>query len=136
MGPVELNKTPGWQGRLTVYIDGLRGQPFRWGRLDCGLFAAGAVEAMTGVNPLPGGLSYRSQADARRQLAALGFADHIALAASLFVEIGPHEAQPGDIAVVPGPALGIVQGASVYAMGPGGLGRVPFHQIERAFSIP
>lgn len=44
-------RLPDWEQRLADYIAGLEGQPFAWGKLDCALFFAGAVKAMTGVDP-------------------------------------------------------------------------------------
>ena len=40
-----------WEARLNDYLAAMRGQPFIYGALDCALFACGAVEAMTGVDP-------------------------------------------------------------------------------------
>ncbi len=77
-------RIPGWRGRLVAYLARTRGQPFVWGQLDCGLFSAGAIEAMTGVDPaaaLRG--RYATAAGARRAFRKLGFEDHVAFAATL-----------------------------------------------------
>jgi hypothetical protein len=47
-----------WEQRLHDYIAALEGRAFEWGVLDCALFAAGAVEAQTGVDPAA---AYRGQ---------------------------------------------------------------------------
>jgi hypothetical protein len=41
----------GWPERLAAYAAAAAHRPFAWGSLDCVLFAAGAVEAVTGVRP-------------------------------------------------------------------------------------
>lgn len=49
-----LKRLADWPSRLDVYLRATRDRPFCWGTLDCVLFAAGAVEAMTGTDPVPG----------------------------------------------------------------------------------
>ena len=41
----------GWELRLARYINDHMYMPFQWGQNDCMLFAAGGVEAVTGVDP-------------------------------------------------------------------------------------
>ncbi len=134
-----LAKTDGWQGRLITYVAGITYQPFVEGQHDCALFAAGAVQAMTGQD-----LAARwrgTYATTAKGLAALkraGFADHITLVAAHFAEINARDAMPGDIAVIEGPlglALGVVQGAGVYALIDRGVGIVPVAHILRAFRV-
>lgn len=40
-----------WEADLSAYIASVRNLPFVYGKHDCGLFAAGAVVAMTGEDP-------------------------------------------------------------------------------------
>lgn len=127
-----------WQARLTNYLMSVQGQPFRPGRLDCALFAAGAVEAMTGVDHAKGRRGYRTLATGEQKLRAEGYASHIDLVAAIFEEVPVAFAQAGDLAAVPtdeGPALGVVQGEYVYVMQPGGLGLVPLLTAARAFRV-
>jgi hypothetical protein len=135
-------KTQGWQHRLTAYLSSVAALPFEAGKLDCALFTAGAVAAMTGVDHARGWRGkYRSLAKGRKVLEKAGFADHVALAASLYPEVAPIMAQEGDIAVVPaedgeiGFALGIVQGPMIYVMGHTGLTLVPLTSATRAFRV-
>ena len=44
-------RTPYWRSALAAYIAETMRKPFAWGLHDCALFAAGAVEAMTGNDP-------------------------------------------------------------------------------------
>ena len=135
---VMTQRTPGWMGRLVVYLSRVHSMPFRPGRMDCALFVAGAVEAMTGEDHARGWRGYRSLAEGRKRIAERGHEDHVALAASLLPEVPVLMAQRGDVAVVPesdGFALGIVQGESVYVMTPRGLGLVPLTRAVRAFRV-
>jgi hypothetical protein len=127
-----------WQARLTDYVISVQGASFRPGRLDCALFAAGAVRAMTGRDHARGFRGYRTLAGGARRLQARGFEDHVALVAARLEEVPPAFAQAGDLAVIPtgeGPALGIVQGEQVYVMRPDGLGLVSRLDAARAFRV-
>jgi len=133
-------RRPDWRARLEEYLPRVASQPFRPGRHDCALFVAGAVEAMTGEDPAAAWRgAYRSLAAGRDALQAAGFPDHVALVASVCEEIPPALASVGDIAVLPGDgegaALGLVQGAAVYVLRPGGLALVNRLHIERAFRV-
>ena len=127
-----------WQGRLTDYVVPLMGAEFSFGQLDCALFAAGAVKAMTGKDLAWGFRSYRTLKGGLKKLKAAGYDDHIALAADKLPEIPPSFAQVGDVAVVEtdeGPALGVVQGETIYVMRLDGLGLVPLTTATRAFRV-
>lgn len=43
-----------WQTRLSNYLVSCANTPFKYGKLDCGLFQAGAIEAETGVDVAEG----------------------------------------------------------------------------------
>jgi hypothetical protein len=126
-------KLPGWQARLTDFLRANHRRTFAPGKWDCAIWAAGAVEAMTGEDHLRGFRGYRSIAEGKRFLRAKGFDDHVAYCASLLPEVPPAFAQPGDVAVIDGQSLGIVQGAQVYMFGVNGFGMTPFSVIGRAF---
>lgn len=133
-----MTRHPDWQKRLTDYLRAIHQHPFEYGRFDCALFVAGAVKAMTGVDPMRGMRGYRSRSAGMRAARAKGHADHIDMTATLFPEVLPSLAGPGDIAVIDGttgPALGIVQGAHIYVAGDAGLGLVPFTAARRAFRV-
>ncbi|WP_291732406.1 hypothetical protein [Leisingera sp. F5] len=133
-------RLPDWRPRLAAYVARVARLPFRPGQHDCALFAAGAVEAMTGADlAAPWRNTYRRLSEGQAALQASGFEDHLALAASLFPEVPAALAQAGDLAVFPsdgrGAALGIVQGAAAYVLRPEGLALVSRLHIERAFSV-
>lgn len=127
-----------WQARLIDYVGQQTREPFAYGRNDCALFTAGAVKAMTGQDPAVGLRGYRSLKAGEKKLSEKGFADHVAVAASMFEEVPPAMAQVGDIAVVPGDdglALGIVQGEAVYLLRRDGVGLVSILSAVRAFRV-
>lgn len=137
-----MKRLPDWQPRLLAYLRGIAAEPFAPGRHDCALFAAGAVQAMTGRDLAR---AYRGRYDdvlaGLRHLRRNKHDDHVALAAKHFAEIAPAMAQPGDLAVIPDPdgseldALGVVQGPHVYVTGPAGLGIVSRLRMSRAFRV-
>lgn len=133
------SRRPDWRARLTAYMAEVAARSFRPGTHDCALFAAGAVEAVTGVDLAATWRgTYRSLAEGRAALGARGYADHIELAAAWCPEVAPSFAHIGDLAVLPGEdgdALGVIQGAHVYALRPSGLALVNRLHIKRAFSV-
>ena len=139
-----MDRLPDWRARLTDYVAAHARDPFSYGRLDCALFCAGAVEVMTGQDLARGWRGYRSLNEGRKKLAEKGFADQVDLVASLFPEVPVAFAQAGDIAAVPGDddvALGIVQGEAVYVLRPPvrdgspALALVPLLSAVRAFRV-
>ena len=112
------------------------GRPFRPGRHDCALFAAGWVKRVTGRDLARGWRSrYRSLKRGETLLQEAGFADHVALAAAHLPEIAPAFAQIGDLAVLEDNAFGIVAGEMIYCLRPDGLGLVPRGRMRRAFAV-
>lgn len=93
-----------WQSRLADCIARRRELPFAWGKLDCALFAADCVAAVTGVDPAADlRAAYRSEREAARLVARFG--GLAALAASrLGPEVLPGQARAGDVGLVPAPA--------------------------------
>lgn len=129
-----------WRARLADYAASVAGKKFRFGQLDCALFAAGAVEAQTGLDLAAEWRgNYRSLAHGLRAIKEAGFSDHIDLVAAHFPTIAPSMARVGDIAVLPSDegeaALGIVQGPGVYCLTPEGLVTVSRSLITKAFEV-
>jgi hypothetical protein len=125
--------------RLTLLIDyaAEAGQrPFRPGRHDCALFAAGWVKIVTGHDLARGWRStYRSLKRGQQLLEDASFTGHVEFAASHLPEIPPAFAQIGDIAVLGDQAFGIVAGEMIYCLRLDGLGLVPRGQMRRAFQL-
>lgn len=111
--------------------------PLAWGRgaNDCVSFAAAAVQAQTGVDPLAQVPNWRSARGAARVLRDLG-----GLAAAVdgvLTPVGTGRAARGDIALVEaptGPALMVVEGETLIGPGPSGLVRLPRAAMLRAWS--
>ena len=128
-----------WIQRLVTYVSACHRTPYQPGRHDCALFAAGAVQAMTGVDPAAEFRGrYRTVRGGLRILRKLGHADHVALTVSVLPEIPVAMARAGDIAVLDGddgPAMGVVQGERVYVLRPDGVGTMLLTDAHRAFKV-
>lgn len=135
-----MQRRPDWHARLTGFLLDCAGRPYRPGRFDCAIFAAGAIEAMTGVDLAADWRGrYRTLRGGLRVLRAEGYHDHLALAAAHFPAIPIALAQSGDLAVVDGPdgpALGVVMGPQIHALHPeAGLVALPLLQAQGGFRI-
>jgi len=137
-----MEKLADWQPRLEAYLRNLQRapRPVAAGRHDCCLFAAGAVEAQTGIDPAEAWRGrYTTFRGGLRMIRRDGHADLPALVAAHLPEIGLLAAMPGDIALVAsteGPAMGVVQGAAIYVLGAGGgLAAVPITAAQRVFAV-
>jgi hypothetical protein len=121
---------------LIAYAAEAGTRPFRPGRHDCALFAAGWVKLVTGQDLARGWRStYRSLKRGQRLLEEAGFADHVAFAAAHLPEIAPAFAQTGDLAVLDDNALGINAGEMIYCLKPEGLGLLPRGQMRRTLQV-
>lgn len=109
--------------------------PFAWGsdRNDCVSFAAAAVAAQTGINPL-GGLKWTDEASAYEALEAAGGIGEAV--SSALVEIAPALAMRGDVGAIAngnGLILVIVEGDTLAGPGPRGLMRLPRRLMVKAW---
>jgi hypothetical protein len=124
-------RLPDWPERLAAYVEERRAQPFVWGNNDCASFAAGALRAMTGADPL-GELTWTSEAEAQAVLARLG---GLAWAARRVLgrPLPGHERAPRGAVVCArindAPTLGVQLGA--WWCAPGGPGLV----FRRTFEV-
>jgi len=129
-----------WRPNLCAYLDAVSREKFRPGTHDCALFAAGAVQAMTGVDLAAEYTGkYRSVADGMALLRAEGVADLAGLVSRHFEEIPPLMAGVGDLVLVEGEAgadaLGVVQGPSIFVLQREGLGRVELTKGLKGFRV-
>ncbi len=126
-----MDRKPDWETRLAAYLEPLRLRAFAWGEHDCCTFAAGAVEAMTGVDPMPEFRGrYSTARGSVRALRRLGAGDLAATLDGKFEAVEPSLAQRGDIIMSDG-LLGICFGAFLIAVGREG-DREGLIRIERA----
>jgi hypothetical protein len=134
-----LKRLHDWPVRLHDFVDGAKRRPFDWGTNNCALFVASAVAAMTGEEIAK---SYRFKTE-RGALAVLkreGFDNLADMAASKLEEIHISQAHIGDVAAIPadspfGFVLGIVNGETILALRPDGMGVVPLLSATRAFRV-
>ncbi len=130
-----LERRDDWQPRLMSYLTQVHAIPFSYGTHDCALFCAGALEAMTGVDVAKGHRGYKSRAAGIRKMHKAGFDDHVAYFASFLDEVGVLDAQAGDIAVLEGAALGVVQGRGIYVLSEGRMVTVSLLSAVRIFHV-
>ena len=135
-------RDPHWVRLLHEFIESRRRTPFRWGEQDCCTFAADAVRALTGVDPiadLRG--TYATEAEADAVLAAHGGLEAMAVRAAQAAglpEGNPTLAHRGDIALVRNGnqmLLGVLTGVHVAVPGMNGLHFVRRSMITRAWSV-
>lgn len=128
--------------RLHALLAQRQAQPFAWGVRDCALFAADAVQAVTGEDPaadLRG--TYRTCAQAVRMLRRAGGLRGMA-ERRLGPAVAPQHARTGDVVLLDGlstggeplGALGIVWGDRVVAQGAAGLVTVARSHVRLAWS--
>lgn len=115
---------------LTAYLERVRAEPFAYGSHDCALFAAGAIQAQTGVDPAEAFRGrYGSLREGLKALKAQGYESHVDLARAVLKPVDRPFAQTGDIAVLNldrGPALGVVDGSRVFFLSDGGMMHIEF----------
>ncbi|PTQ13724.1 hypothetical protein CLG96_00110 [Sphingomonas oleivorans] len=112
-----MHRKTDWETRLAAYLEPLRALPFEWGRHDCCTFAAGAVEAMTGIDPMPEFRGrYRTAIGSARALKRFGAGTLEATLDTKFERIAASLAQRGDIVMSQG-SLGLAWGAHMIAVG-------------------
>lgn len=129
-----------WRPRLAAYLAETVRRPFRPGRHDCVLWAAGARAAMTGVDMMAEWRGRYSTVEEGLQLARQAGCDDPWLhVVSGLEEIAPAYAQVGDLVVLDGddglPAMGVVQGAAIYVLHPRGAGMVQLTAARRAWRV-
>lgn len=94
-----MKRLPDWQLRLEAFTRERSSVPFAWGSNDCALFAADAVQAMTGVHLCPELRGYRDVRQAVRALAVIGGVRELASKA-LGDPVPAKRARVGDVVVV------------------------------------
>lgn len=135
-----LTRREDWPEQLLGFVEARRDVPFAWGANDCALFAADAVQAMTGHDFAAGFRGrYRTALGAMKALRSNGAADLAAyLTRVLGAPVAPALARRGDVVVfaaVEGPALGVVVGSQAAAAGPEGVTWVPASRWQQAWRV-
>lgn len=123
-------KRPDWEARLSEYLIKVGAEPFQYGRLDCALFVAGAVEAMTGEDHADG-FKYKSLRTGLKALNGEGFEDHFDFVDRTFKK-------GDDIVVIKGPAghaLGVRYRKRIYCLSEEGIASLPDLFVEKGYAI-
>lgn len=100
-----------WEQQLSDYLIAKRELPFEYGKNDCACFVAGAIEAITGDDPMSEvSKDYDSEIGSLRVLKGLGYDSVEQFMDAKFNETPIGFAQTGDVALHDG-CLGIVTGS-------------------------
>ena len=129
-----LTRRRDWQARLIDYLTAARARRFEPGRHDCALFAAGALEAISGEDPAASFRGrYKTETGGLRVLkreTGGGLEDRLA---TLLNPVS--RPAPGDIAVIDRVTLGVVQGQSIYVLRPEGLALIAMSEGRRFYRV-
>ena len=101
----------GWEQHLSDYLSSKRHEPFQYGKHDCCTFVSGAVEAITGENPMFGiGSDYDTKIGSLRVIKSLGHSSLEQVLDDMFYPCSIGFAQTGDLAFYDG-SVGVVVGS-------------------------
>jgi hypothetical protein len=124
-----------WEEALSDYISSKRDEPFQYGVNDCCMFAAGAVEAMTGVDPMEEFKgTYSDLRGSIKALKEIGEGDLETTLDSKFEEVAISHAQRGDLAFFD-ESVGVIMGGFAYFVSDEGLERIPREMWEKCWSV-
>jgi len=138
-----MDKTEGWENRLTQYIEEMRDKPFKRGSHDCALFAGNCIDLMTGRDTTSEfRRPYKNRKEAMTLLKTLGYDNLEAVATAKLGEplSNINFAGRGDCVTVPckeGIALAIVEtsGKRAVTTGKGGLEYYPAKDWLKAWKV-
>lgn len=123
-----------WPERLSAYVEAAKERPFCYGAHDCATFAAGAVEAVTGDNPMAEVAAYERKGAAAYMRGGL----HKLAAKHLGQEVAPLFVRRGDVVGFTWEGrqtLGVCLGAVIAATGPHGLVFLPLATASKAWRV-
>jgi hypothetical protein len=124
-----------WEEALSNYIITKRHEPFEYGVNDCCLFAAGAVEAITGEDPMS---EFRGKYDSlKTSLKAIKDIGAGTLKTTMdgkFPEVAIGHAQRGDLAFF-NESVGVVVGGFAYFVSDDGLERINRSLWDKCWSV-
>lgn len=124
-----------WEDALSDYMDMKRHEPFEYGVNDCCMFAAGAVEAITGEDPIP---EFRGKYDSLKTslqvIKDIGAGTLEATMDGKFPEVEIGHAQRGDLAFFDG-SVGVVMGGFAYFVSDDGVERIKRSLWDKCWSV-
>jgi len=138
-----MTRLPDWPERLDRVVEAARHSTFAWGRVDCCLFAADAVAAVTRVDPAaPWRGTYADAHTATRLLARLGGLEATAAGVARrhgWPAVPPAFLGRGDVAVVRlddgRPALAVCLGAALVLPAARGLATLECDRVLTGWRI-
>lgn len=135
-----MTRLADWPTRLYNLIEDRKNTPFAWGTNDCMMFAADAVNAITGRDyaaDIRG--TYTTEAEAKAILAAMTDAgDTLGVIDDLCKRVPVLSARRGDLVAIDaeeGKAIGVCAGGGCYFIGPDGLFTVPLRSCLVAWRV-
>lgn len=132
---LELERLATWEAALSEYVAAMRHVPFEYGENDCCTFISGAVEAMTGVDPMA---EFRGKYDSlkgsMKALKSIGAGDLESTLDAKFPAVSVSHARRGDVAFFDGSA-GVVAGSFAWFVSDDGLERVPIAHWDKAWRV-
>lgn len=129
---IELERVADWQTALSEYLINVRAanDPFAYGSHDCCTFISGAVEAITGVDPMA---EFRGQYDTElgslRALKRIGKGDLPSTLSDKFPAKGRAALTRGDLVFFDGSA-GVCFGSISWVVTQKGIGRIMTRDVD------
>ena len=124
-----------WEVHLSEYVLSKKSERFEYGVNDCCLFAAGAVEAITGENPIPEFIgAYDSLKTSIKALKTIGAGTLENTMDAKFTEIQIGYAQTGDLAFHDG-SIGVIIDGDALFVSDDGLVRISRDKWAKAWSV-
>lgn len=142
MTTATLKRHKDWRARLSAYVETCRTTPYDPGKHDCVLFAAGCIEAMTGVDLAAGWRgNYSTITEAIRAFRKAGYVNLLDLAEQHFEEVPVGRALSGDIAIIEsdddiGWNAGVFNGEVVFVLRVDGIGLLHRDRVAKAYRVP
>lgn len=131
-----MTRLKDWRARWDVFLAGTRHWRFDGRGMHCAAFVAAGVRAMTGIDHAARWQVAGTVEAQRDHLRAAGYADEVALVASLLPEIEPRAARAGDVGVLDDGVLALVHGAELLiGLGERGPVLIDRARMVRAFEV-
>lgn len=127
-----MNRKPDWANCLNRYLNEIRHKKFKFGEHDCAILVAGAVEAMTGEDPMRDIPEYKNWKDVKKILKGSSF--YRELRKRFGNPVNAAHGHQGDIAYHE-KSLGIILGKRALFFGENGYVMIPISHVEKAFHV-
>lgn len=128
-----------WQRLFAEYLSDKTSEPFEWGKNDCILFGAGAVEAITGVNFYNQYLGYKSEAEAYEIIENNGGIEGLISKHLGAFDTNYLAARRGDLVMfmLPYKTIGVVDnsGEKIACLTEKGMARIPLNKAKKIWRV-